>query len=346
MAKTKDNELQTILQEVQADLDTVLAGEREKLAKASPGEVTSPEVPPDTSATASKDGGSPEGSAPEGSPAGDSSPEGTPSGEETPGEKTAGEGSPDGAPADGASPDGDPAAGGGDGDFVTDPQALQAEYAKLPPEVLKAHYLACKAAMWAVTGGDDGAGAAPDAGTPPAPAPDAAAGAPAPGADAAAVPPPAPPAPAPDAGASAGAPPPAPPVATSPSPDQPPPALKSEVNANAKANGGQITTKSERELELEAQLAKTEQLTQAVVALTTRLAQTPRRKAVTSLSELNKTEPAQGSKVDPSTLSRKEIVARLSEKACDVNLKKSDRELINRYCVGSIDVSRIAHLLS
>jgi hypothetical protein len=341
MAKTKDDELQTILQEVQADLDVVLSGERAKLAKASPGEVTSPEVPPDASATASKDSGSPEGS-----PAGESSPEGTPSGEETAGEKTPGEGSaPEGSPAaEGGAPDGDPAAEGGDSDYVTDPQALQAEYAKLPPEVLKVHYLACKAAMWAVTGGDDGTGAAPDAGTPPAaPAPDAAAGAPAPGLDAAAVPPPAP---APDAGASAGAPPSPPPAVASPSTDQPPPALKSEVGAsNAKANGGQIT-KSQRETELEQQLAKTTQLTQGLAELTRRLIETPRRKAITGLSELTKTEPAVGGKVDHTTLSRKEIMVRLSEKACDESLKKSDRELINRFCVGSIDVSGIAHLLT
>ncbi len=344
MPKIKDDELRTLMAEVQEQLGTVLEGERDKLAKASPGEAISPEVPADTSATSPKDdGGSPEASAAPtdgGSP--ESSAEGTATGEETPGESTPGAPDAD-APAGGE----DPAAAGaeGDGEFVTDPQVLQAEYAKLPPEVLKAHYLACKAALWSVVGQDDGsAGAAPDAAAAPAaPAPDAAAAGapPVPGADptaGAAVPPPAP-APAPDA--SAAVPPPA--ASPSPSPDLPPPAQKAEMSINAEANGGKIT-KSEREAQLESELAKVQGLTKSLVELTTKLIQRPQRKAVTALSELGKSEPSTPT-VNVESMTKSEIIARLNEKARG-ELKKSDRELINSFCVGSADVKQIAHLLA
>lgn len=67
----------------------------------------------------------------------------------------------------------------------------------------------------------------------------------------------------------------------------------------------------------------------------------PLRKAVTSVADLpeNKdSKPAQ-------ELSKPEIFERLKEKSARADLQKSDRELINGYCVGRISVDKVAHLL-
>lgn len=304
--KDKDDELRSVLREVQDQLGSVLEVERAKLAKASPGEATSPEVPADTSATSPKDD---EASASESSPQ-----------------------APDslGGGAEGTPPDADAAGAGADagdsgGEYLSDPQELKAEYAKLPLEVLKAHYLGAKAALWEVTGQDASGAGASDAGA-GAPATDGGMGASAP------MPP--------DAGQGAGAPPALPPGPGGPG-DPPPMTQKAELSINAAANGGAVR-KSEREVRLEAELKKTQDLLNGLAALTTKIVERPVRKAVTALSQVAETKP----KIDPSKLSKTEVIARLNEKTRNGELKKSDRELITSYCVGSVDVSKIAHLLT
>lgn len=65
----------------------------------------------------------------------------------------------------------------------------------------------------------------------------------------------------------------------------------------------------------------------------------PQRKAITELTVLNKSEQA------APELSRKEIVKKLEKVAATPDLKKSDREAINAYCVGSGTLDSIQHLL-
>lgn len=55
-------------------------------------------------------------------------------------------------------------------DAPMDLEGLKAEYAQLPPEELKMHFLACKAAMMALAGGMEASAPAPEA-SPAAPAP-------------------------------------------------------------------------------------------------------------------------------------------------------------------------------
>lgn len=314
MANLKKSEIDSLLAEVEATLTAALKEEQEKLSKAHPGEETPAEKPSDTSATAPKepeastspppgDGDTSDASAP------DASASASPDASAPPADASA-------PPADGSAPQ-DPAM-----DASNDPQALQDEYSKLgaqDPEALKNHYLACKAALFALMG----AGA--DASAPPAGA--------APGSAA----PPAPPAASP-----------APPVA-SPSPDAPP-AMKSEKSAGGmpttteEANGGKGMMKSENDQikNLTEKLAKQEEAMGALLSVVTSVVETPVRKAITSVAHLAKTEEV--AKNDVSKLSREEVKASL-RRAAEKPLKKSDRELINSFDLGHIGVEKIAHLI-
>ena len=132
-----------------------------------------------------------------------------------------------------------------------DPAMLQAEYAKLDPEALKAHYLACKAAMFASMAPPADAGMPPEASAP-------------------AAPPAAPPAP----------------EASAP---MPPPAMKGEVSASGKAgfpesegNGEHVVAKSEiKDLKLQVE-GLTKALNLALGA--------PMRKSIKGLAYLPKSE--------------------------------------------------------
>lgn len=95
-----------------------------------------------------------------------------------PGEGDMGEGSPAG-PAD-ASPTSAPEEGAMGGDPAmdqVDPEALKQEYASLPPDQLKMHYMACKQALMEIMGAQGAAGPEASAG----PGPGASAGGPPPG---------------------------------------------------------------------------------------------------------------------------------------------------------------------
>lgn len=301
-----DQELMSILDELENDLGEYL--ESTKLAKAreedgsAPADSASPEASAEPSADAPPASAEPSAPAPDASAA--PSPEAPPA-------------SPEAAPED-------PAADQG----PIDPAALEAEYAKLPPEELKAHYLAAKAALFAVMG----AGAGPDAGASAPPAgPEGAA--------------PAGPS-APPAGPSA------PPAGPPAGPEGAPPmdpnmALKSEVPAgknvegvSQSGNGGQKATvaKSEDDQKVKQLTESVERLQKALVKIVGQ----PLQKAVTAQTYVPKTGDVL---VEKKNLSKAEVTAKLSEVTRREDLKKSDRALVNRYYEGSVGLEAIEHLL-
>ena len=149
--KLSDKELNSLLDEVASDLSKSFSAVKEKLEKAED-EVAKALPPPEEKEAPSSE---------ESSPVPEASESAVP--EETPGEAPA---APEGAApeASEAAPQ-DPAQEMG-GQLT--PEALQAEYAKLPPEELQMHLQAAQAALQALSGGmDAGMGAPPAA--PPAP---------------------------------------------------------------------------------------------------------------------------------------------------------------------------------
>lgn len=263
-----DEGLRELLQEVRQSINGALKAESDVLAKAAPGESTEGEKEP-TDESSSESASSPADKSP---PAVDASPEAPPAA--SPPVASATPPADDSAPADpSADPDatGDPAA-----DMDSDPAALAAEYAKLPPEMLKLHYLACKQAMFAAMGG------------PPA--------APADASMVAASPPVAPPASPPPA---AMVPPPA-----SPAPDAPP-ALKSEQDLAIATLKAELDGTKQK-------LNKAEDAMGRVLGYFEKIAATPVRLATTSIADLAKTEKKPVSEL--STKEINEQLARIIEK--------------------------------
>lgn len=188
-------------------------------------------------------------------------------------------------------------------------EELQAEYATLDPEQLKLHFLACKQAIMAAMGGDPAQAPQPAPMAPPGAAPMAP--------------------PGPEASA--------------------PPAMKGEMSS-AKSGGemskGKPLGKSEKDLEIDLlreQLAKNEEALMALVDLVAK----PLRKSVKGISELAFLSKDGGSTESTvPTLTKSEIISVLREKAkSDTTLKKSDRDLITKFTIGSVDASKIEHLL-
>ena len=295
--KVTDRELQTILSELESDLDGYLTDTKAQLRKAreedgsaagsSPGMgAPSPEGAPPAEGAAP----SPEGAAPEGAP-GEEGMEGAP-GQEGP----------------------------------VDPAALEAEYSKLPLPELQAHYLACKAALFAQMGGGAGAPEGAPAGAPPA-GPSAA---PPMGA-----PPRAPPMGAP--GPSAGAPPPMAPPAGPPGQEQPPMAMSEMgtpvAGVSQSGNGGEFSKS-----EVDAIKVELEKMTKIVNLFVGQ----PIRKAITGFNYVDKNG---GAGVETPKITPTQITAKLSQLTRDPDLKKSDRDLVNRYYEGTANVDAIAHLL-
>jgi hypothetical protein len=98
--------------------------------------------------------------------------------------------------------------------------------------------------------------------------------------------------------------------------------------------------------ELEAARAETEKSKKEVAAVTDFLKKfvektAPAGKAITSLDIIAKTEG--GTEEKP--LQKSEIDARLTAKARDLSLSKSDREAINSYYCGSKNIEKVRHLL-
>lgn len=217
---------------------------------------------------------------------------------------------PGGDPASaGGVPPADPAAGASAGDPV---QALTQAYAQLSPEELQSHFFALQQVLQAQMGG--GAGA-PPAGPPGADPMAASAGAPPPGAGA----PPAPggAGPAPMAGEGS--------KPVDPMASMAMKSMKDELDL----------VKSERD-------ALKKSLTGMAETLE-KLASRPQYKAAqaTDHAVLIKNEQP-----NTKTMTAAEIRRKLTVVAQNTDLKKSDRVLINKYCVGGVEVDAIAHLLA
>jgi hypothetical protein len=203
-----------------------------------------------------------------------------------------------------------------------------AEYSKLSPEDLKAHYLACKEALIQVLGApgaDDGGSAAPMP-------PDAsAAGGPPPGAD-----------------ASASAPPPPPPAPAGPPPadDTGGPTLKAEISSGDKLkspgpeNGENPLHKAEM-AELNKKIDEANAVSAALLQVVKKVVEKPLRKSVQFLADVTPVPAA----VDVTKMKREEIRAKLKVVASSTSLKKSDRDLITGYDLNTVKADQIAHLL-
>ncbi len=303
--------MKNILSEVETEITSLLKTESEALKKAKedgdeasapaesgpPTESASPEAPPEASAGPAE-GSAPPGASPEASAP--MSPEASAP-----------------APEMGA----DPAAAQG----PVDPEALKAEYSKLAPEELKAHYMACKAALFEMMGAAQGAGPA---------------GAPAPGA------------PAPEA--SAPMPPPMSPPAPEASAPQPPPAFKAEVPASMTknpANGSALKDqaptvpdaikKSEMDSKVD-DLEKQVELMAKALGIAMDHLGTPIRKAVTSIAHIPRTVEEAPVVKEPSRL---DVKNRMLKAMSTGKLSKSDKEKLISYSLGNIAFDQIKDLL-
>lgn len=355
--------LKELLDEVEIELGKALKTEEGKLAKAaSPDEDPAasvgapPPASPDASASASP-GASASAPPP---PAAEGSAESPEASNAAPGEAP-GEMPPGGSPGEGA-------------EAAPSEDDLKQAYGQLDDEALKMHYMAIKAALFERMGAGDGA--APDASASPA-------GPPAGAAPGAGAPPPAPApmAPGPEMGkaeaqpdnsggilaeaaptratagkdrlaaiapgkAGAGKDRLAPIAPTSVSKEQMPWQKKAEMAASP-GNGGDALAparKSEDELaDLKKNQTEMEAALGSLVGAVRTMLETPVRKAVTSAAEM---AFVPRTAAPEKTLSKSEILTKLNEKAKTPGLKKSDRELINKFCVGAVDAKDIAHLLT
>ncbi len=339
-----EEQLNGILSQVNSELEVMFKNERPNLVKARPGEETPGEGSDkdDSSATDpsgdnTSDSGPPADAT--GSPTDASASDSAPPADDA----SAASADPGAAPpADGSAP-ADPAAEAG----PIDPQQLMAEYAQLPPEDLKAHYLACKEALIQVLGAPSGgpdasAPADTSSATPPAPPPpDAASAAPAP--------------PPPAADASAGAP---PPPAGPPADDSAGPTLKAEkgmagqkpgesatkapdgMKDDPKANGENPLHKAELDA-LKVKVDEVNAVSGALLAIVKKVVEKPLRKSVQFLADVTPAATAP----DVTKMSRDQIRAKLKVVASSATLKKSDRDLITGYDLNTVKADQIAHLL-
>lgn len=307
--KLDKKQLEKVLESVTADVAAMLKSETEEVSlnKADPGEETPAEKTPAGSST--------ESSAPA-----DAAPE-------APHDEAA-EASAAAAPAD-AAPEasGDPA-----NDAQATPEALQAEYAQLPVEELKMHYMACKSALMQMLGaGADGAGPEASASPEGAPAPEASA-------------------PAPEASPEMG---------------------KKELKLGD-GSGGKITKSEGEDLaarlaKTEAALAEVETLKKALTDKDATIAsleesvgrvadgfkkllerQGAMRKSVAGVSFIGKPgtpTPAEAGSIDVSSLSKAEVTARLRDISANPKLAKSDRDTINKFYSGQVGIDGVAKLL-
>ena len=210
-------------------------------------------------------------------------------------------------------------------------EALQAEYEELDDDDLHNHYLACKGAILARMGADEES--AEDEEMLEAPeAPEAA-----PAMDAA--PPEAAPAPAMEKADL--------PMSPSPEPKEP---LKAPAAVPVPVMKAEMK-KSEAAIEIEllkSQLAEAQARSSKQEEAMTKLVdtlQTPMRKSIRGVSELAFIPKSEMTNNAPK-LSKDKAIEKLREKARSEDLKKSDRSLINSYCMGNVKYEDIAHLLT
>lgn len=226
-------------------------------------------------------------------------------------------GPPGGDPAAaGGVPPADPAAGAAGGDPV---QALTQAYSQLSPEELQSHFFALQQVLQAqMGGGAGGAAPAPGAGAPPGADPMAAsAGAPGP--------------------AAAGAPP-AAPGGAGPAPM----AGEGSKPVDPMASMAMKSMKDELDLVKGERDALKKSLTGLSETLE-KLASKPQPKAIqaTDAAVLSKSEQPK-----TLTMTRQQVLKKLAVVAANPDLKKSDRNLINKFCVGGVEVDAISHLLA
>lgn len=116
-----------------------------------------------------------------------------------------------------------------------------------------------------------------------------------------------------------------PPPSAAPSPSAPP-AMKAEMKPN-----GELA-------KAEAKIAELSQHVENLAKMVEHLA-VPQRKAITASTYLGKSEDK------ATTMTDTQIKQKLGERARERDLKKSDRELINSFCVGTVNKKDIEHLL-
>jgi len=208
------------------------------------------------------------------------------------------------APGDGP-PAMDPAAGGDPGGAPMTVDALVAEYQQLAqssPQEFEMHLQAIQMVLDQSGGG---------AGGPPGPE-----------ASASAAPPPGPEA----SGSMPNVP------AASPQDDTMPPSFKSELDNMQKLFKAEIEAlKAAHEAERKDSEENTQNLTKAV----TLLLEQPKRKGITSISQVKKSED------EPKILTKAELKAELKRIGSDPKLEKSKAKLINQYFLGNIKESQL-----
>lgn len=328
--KVSEEKLRELLDEVEEELSKSFQTEVGKLSKAAP-----LDEDPSASPAGSPPPASPDASAsvgPDASPAPDASASPPPPAAEGSAESPEASGAAPGE-APGEMPPGAPGEGAPGEDAQPSMDELVQAYSQLDPESLKMHYMAVKAALFQSMGAGDGA---PDASAPPAGAP------PAGGPPAASPPASAPP----EMGKAEGVLDAVAPSKAGAGKDRLAPVAPSKAGAGEDRLAAVAVGKKEKETELESlkkSQAEMETALGSLVGAVRTMLETPQRKAVTSAAEMAfvpRTEaPAK-------TLSKTEILSKLNEKAKTPGLKKSDRELINQFCVGAVDAKDIAHLLT
>lgn len=216
-------------------------------------------------------------------------------------------------PSDGASP-----ATGGD-----PKQALVAAYSQLPPEEIALHFEALKEVLMSSGGAANPAGAMPPG-----------AGAPPPGGDPMAS----------AASASAAPPPPAGgPGAVAPLAGENSKPLDPASTMALKSAQEELTlTKKERD-EAKSKVGDLEKSVAELTEAMTKAFSAPIRKSVTAKDVLAKSE---NTTIDVDSLTKSEVTKRLLAKAYDPKLEKKDRDLINNYYKGVVQVDALAHLLA
>jgi len=237
------------------------------------------------------------------------------------------------APAPAMAPPVDPGmdAGMGLGD------ALKAEYAALPPEELRAHWEAISGAVMDMVGGQMAAdpGMAPEIPAPMAPAPAMPAMPAIPGA--------APPELAMKNELEAGTVTPAGAGEDHLAPLAPTKAGAGEDHLEAVSVHKSQLDEANKEIE---SLKKSQKDTEETLGQFTKafevLLNKPQRQAITSLSAIGKPGSDDAPKV---VLSKSQVMDKLRVITCDPTLKKSDRDLIDSYCVSKVSLDKIEHLL-
>lgn len=294
--KLNKAEMAALIDETRQELNNLMKSETAQAALLAKGDGPPPDdkkedsgPPPDDSSSSDSAGGPPPPDASSAPPPDASASPAPPAG---PPDASASAGAP---PDASAPPAGDPAASANPADSV---ETLKAAYAQLPPEALKAHFMALKEVIAASM-----APAAPMAGAPPADPMAGAMGAP------------------PAASASPAPPPMAPAASASPAPMAPP------VDPMAMKNEKELLEKLAK---FEARFADQEKSLGSVIQGFEILMRKPERKAIRGkdIAGLAKSEPTA---VDVSKLSRPELLKKCSELASNPDLKKSDRDLITRY---------------